>query len=162
MKLQPNRDYISNDMIMTPKPLAHRIISHFQPTGIILEPCKGTGNFYTLFPNNSPWCEITEGKDFFTFWEKTDWIITNPPWSKMRAFLEHSMEVAENVVFLMTINHLWTKARLRDIDKNNFGIKEIILIDTPRTFPQTGFQLGVVHLQRGYRGDILLTDWRNL
>lgn len=160
MKLQPNRNYASNDLIMTSEALASRIVGYFQPTGVVLEPCKGTGNFLKFFPPGSPWCEITEGRDFFAFHQRVNWIITNPPWSKMRAFLKHSMEIAEDVVFLMTINHLWTKARLRDIDSCGFGIKEIVLIDSPEGFPIQGFQLGVVCLEKGHTGTIALTDWR--
>ena len=162
MKYQPNRNYASNDLIMTPEPLASAIVKHFLPEGEILEPCKGTGNFLKFLPPGTAWCEITEGKDFFSYWEYTDWIITNPPWSQIRTFLLHSMEIAWNVVFLMTLNHLWTKARLRDMTLLEHAIREIILIDTPSEFPQSGFQLGVVHLQKYYTGQITLTDWRCL
>jgi len=71
-----------------------------------------------------------------------------------------SMEVADHIVFLTTINHLWLKARLRDIKKAGFGIKEIIIFETPESFPQSGFQIGVFYLQRGYNGQIEFTDWR--
>ena len=161
MKSQPNRDYNSNDLIMTPESLTQRVVEYFHPNGIVLEPCRGTGSFWRYFPPNSPWCEITEGKDFFDWKKPTDWIITNPPWSQMRRFLQHSLSLSSNIVFLMTINHLWTKARLRDMDAWEFGIKEIIMIDTPDNFPPLGFQIGIVHLEGGHKGPIILTDWRN-
>jgi len=154
MKYQPNRNYVSNDCVMTPEHLAKAIVEHFKPSGKCLEPCKGTGNFLKYLPEGSFWCELSEGKDFFDFNERVDWIITNPPFSKMRAFLNHSLELADNIVFLVTINHLWTKARLRDIFNLNFGIKEICLVNTPKEFPQTGFQLGCIYLKKGYTGDI--------
>lgn len=106
MKNQPNRNYKSNDKIMTPLYLTKLIVNYFNPKGIILEPCKGSGNFLKFLPIHSLWCEIDEGIDFFNFQEKVNWIITNPPWSKVRDFLYHSMELSENIVFLMTINHL--------------------------------------------------------
>ncbi len=68
------------------------------------------------------------------------------------------MEIADNLYMLFTINHLWTKARLRDIKENGFGIKEICIFETPKTFPQGGFQLGMVHLQKNYKGKIDLTE----
>ena len=37
------------------------------------------------------------------------------------------MGLSENVVFLLTINHVWTKARLRDIRAAGFGLREIVL-----------------------------------
>jgi hypothetical protein len=140
---------------MMPMWLAKEIVEHFRPTGRILEPCKGTGNFLNVLPEGTLWCEITEGRDFFDFHEKVDWIVTNCPWGQVRAFLKHSMELADNVVLLMTINHVWTKSRLRDIKDMNFGIREIYLVPTPKEFPQLGFQLGGVHFQKSYSGPIL-------
>ena len=157
MKYQPNRNYKSDDVVMTPSELAERLVKHFAPTGKGLEPCCGSGNILRCL-DNAEWCEITKGKDFFDFTDKVDYIFTNPPWSKIRAFLRHSMEVADNIYFLFTINHLWTKARLRDIKDSGFGIVEICVFDTPREFPQSGFQVGMIHLQKGYKGDIKLTE----
>ncbi len=157
MKYQANRNYTSNDVIMTPLELAELIVKHFQPQGKILEPCKGTGNFLQFLPN-ADWCEITEGRDFFNYKTPVDWIITNPPWSKVKDFLIHSMEVADNIIFLITINHLWTKARLRAIKQMQFGIKEILLLDTPKSFPQMGFQLGAIYLKKDYKGKIKLIN----
>jgi len=148
------------DCVQTPIEYAQLIVKHFNPKGDILEPCKGNGVFlkvlkgYIQKGHTLEWCEIIEGKDFFNFNKKVDWIITNPPYSKMRKFIQKSMEVSDNIVFLTTINHLWLKARLRDIFEKKFGIKEIIIFDTPKTFPQSGFQIGCFHLQRNYVGNI--------
>lgn len=151
MKLQPNRNYKSDDVVMTPKPLAEAILNHFHPLGKILEPYRGAGAFMTPA---SDWCEISEGRDFLLLdnGKHYDWIITNPPWSKIRDFLTKSFEVADNVVFLMTVNHAFTKARIRLLREKGFGIKEILFCDMPKDFPQSGFQLGAVHYQRGYTG----------
>lgn len=147
-----------NDKIYTPVELAKKIVANFKLEGVVLEPCKGTGAFYTAFPSyiKKEWCEIDAGKDFFDFQGKVDWVITNPPYSQFRKFLQHSMEVADNVVFLCLINALWMKARLRDIEKAEFGIKEIILIETPETWPKFGLQVGVIYLKRKWSGDIKL------
>jgi hypothetical protein len=147
-----------NDIVMTPLNICELIVKHFNPQGKILEPCCGTGNFLKFLPKETDWCEISKGKDFFNYNKKVDWIITNPPWSKIRPFMQHSMKIADNIVFLATINHLWLKARLRDIKEANFGIKEILLLDTPKEFPQSGFQMGCFHLQKNYKGNIKLTD----
>jgi len=155
MRYQANRDYQSDDVVMTPPTLCALIASHFQPSGRILEPCRGTGNFYrALKPYASEllWCEITKERDFFGFNGHVDWVITNPPWSLFRKFLQHAMKVADNVVFLVTVNHYWTKARVRDIREAEFALKEILLLDTPKEFPQTGFQLGAIHLRRKWLG----------
>ena len=84
---------------------------------------------------------------------KVDWIITNPPWSMMQKFLEHGMEIADNIVYLTTINHYTTKRRIRDMRNAGFGVKEFYCVDTPKKpWPQLGFQLAAVHTQRGYTG----------
>lgn len=157
MRYQPNRNYISDDVVQTPAHMAERIVNHFKPSGRILEPCCGEGNFLAHMPG-AYWCEIKKGRDFYSWKEPVNWIVTNPPWSQIRAFLGHGMEVADNIVFLMTINHVWTKARIRDIKENSFGIKEIALVEMPPTFPQSGFQLGAIHIQRGWTGDITFSD----
>ncbi len=166
MKNQPSRGYTSNDGVQTPRDLARRIVDRFQPTGRILEPCRGDGSFYLALTGwaaahpsvRVEWCEIREGRDFFERGELCDWIVTNPPWSQVRRFLQHGMRLAENVVFLMTVNHCWTRARVRDVREAGFGIQEICLLDYPRSFPQTGFQLGAIHFRRGHRGSIRLTE----
>ncbi|MFN0067504.1 MAG: hypothetical protein ACKVYV_07690 [Limisphaerales bacterium] len=58
----------------------------------------------------------------------------------------------------MTVNHAWTRARLRDAKQAGFRISRIILVDTPRSFPQSGFQLGLIVYSRGFAGDIALTE----
>ncbi len=159
MKYQPAVGYKSEDAVMTPLWLAEKIVNHYKPTGEILEPCSGEGAFMTYLPANTQWCEITEGKDFMDYAGKVDWIITNPPWSKIRDFLRKGFEVSDNIVYLFTINHMWTKARLRMMNQAGFGLNEIILLPSIKEFPQTGFQLGVVYLKREYKGPINLTDW---
>ena len=112
----PPKNEPEKDIVMTPEYLAKDIIGHFNPTGIILDPSRGTGAFYDNFPSDTKdWCELGEGKDFLTYTQKVDWIITNPPWSKMQAFLEHGMKISDNIVYLTTINHYTTKKRIRDM-----------------------------------------------
>ena len=157
---QPNRNYVSNDVIQTPRDLAAQLVAHFRPTGRCLEPCRGEGAFFDLLPAGTEWSEILEGRDFLqrpAGPDRFDWIITNPPWSQIRAFLAHAMTLADNVVFLMTINHVWTKARVRDIEEAGFALKEIVLVDMPKSFPQSGFQLGAVHVARGWTGDVKIS-----
>lgn len=142
-----------NDKVYTPTWLAEMIVNHYQPTGKILEPCRGTGAFTDIL--KCDWCELDEGKDFYDVSGHWDWVITNPPWSQIRPFLNKSMEVSDNIVFLSLVNAFWMKARLRDMKERNFQIKEILLLPTPKdNWPQTGFALGATHVQRGYTGNI--------
>lgn len=149
-----------DNRVYTPEYLVKSIITHYNPTGLILDPCMGHGVFYDNFPTEcqKDWCEIDKGIDFFNYNEKVDWIITNPPWGKpfLRQFLRHSMEIANNVVFLTLINAFFMRARLRDLDEFGFKIKEIALIEPipSKPWPQAGLALGATHIQKGYKGDI--------
>ena len=152
----PPKNTPEKDIVMTPEYLAKEIINHFNPTGKILDPSRGEGAFYDNYDtDNKDWCELGEGRDFLLYQKKVDWIITNPPWSMMQQFLEHGMEVADNIVYLTTINHYTTKRRIRDMREYNFAIKEIYNVPTPtKPWPQLGFQLAAVHTQRDYEGNI--------
>lgn len=157
----PKSNTEDKDIVMTPPELAIDIISHFNPSGLVLDPCKGEGAFYNNFSGLKDWCEISQGKDFFEYKSKVDWIITNPPWSKIRDFLHHGMQISDNIVYLITINHYTTKRRLRDMKENGFGLKEIYCVTTPpKPWPSLGFQLAAVHTKRGYTGDISMT-WQS-
>ena len=137
-----------NDRVYTPDYLAKQIVDRYKPTGRILEPCCGDGAFLKYMPT-AEWCEIDKGVDFLTHKGHYDWIITNPPYSKYRLFLEHSFNLAENVVFLQFVNAFFMKARVRLMKEYGFEIKDIWYIDTPpKPWPQTGFQVGCIYWTR--------------
>ena len=156
MQLNPNKNTPDKDLVYTPRDVALEIINHFKPYGRILDPCKGDGAFSDQI-TACLWCEIELGRDFMDFNTPVNWIISNPPWSKMREFLAHGMEISDNIVYLTSINHYTTKRRIRDMREAGFGIKEFYCIPTPKSFPQSGFQLAAVHTQRGYTDDIAMT-----
>jgi hypothetical protein len=161
MILCPKTNQPSADMVFTPRPLAKEIIDHFAPSGKILDPSRGDGAFFDQFPGAcvKKYCELSEGVDFFDHSNGLyDWIITNPPWSKIRAFTQKAMDISENVVYLATINHFFTRARLADIRREGFGIAEIYCVDTPsKPWPASGFQLGAVHLRRNHKGSTVFS-----
>ncbi len=150
------------DCVNTPDDLAQRIVAHFLPQikGRILEPCEGGGAFTRAFAQSGltevTALEIQRGSDFFAFHEKVNWIITNPPWSLARRFFWHSYELADDIIFLITLHHLFSlRARIEDTERAGFGIKEVLLCKTPPLpWPQGGFQLAAVHLRRSYNGGI--------
>ncbi len=155
---QPLAPKGGDDRVYTPPRLAKDIVQHFKPSGIALEPCAGKGAFVSALQESLPtWvisCEIDRGDDFLVWEGKADWIVTNPPWSQLRAFLKKSMEVDDNVVFLCLVNAFFMKARQADMQAAGFGMKEILFVpQPPKPWPQTGFSLGAVHIQRGYTGD---------
>ena len=145
-----------DDRVYTPDALAAAIVAHFEPSGRTLDPCRGKRAFSRCMPD-CDFCELDEGLDFLKIKvsKRYDWIVTNPPWGKFRPFLIHAMRSAENVVYLVTVNHFFTKARVRDMDEACFGLVEILYVDTPpKPWPQSGFQVAAVHIRRGYAGPV--------
>jgi len=141
-----------NDVVFTPRHIAKRIVEMFNPSGKVLEPCKGEGSFLEFLPKETQWCEITEGKDFFDFNEKVDWIVTNPPYSNFNEFLAHSFELADNVVFLVPIAKVLKSWGTIQTIKNYGGIKKIYLIPSNRCGFPFGFPCGAFHFVRDYSG----------
>jgi hypothetical protein len=158
--LCPPKNQPKHDLVFTPRSLAREIIEHFPLHGKLLDPCRGDGAFYDYFPEHceTDWCEITQDRDFFDYDEHVDWIVTNPPWSRIREFLEHGMEIADNIVFLVQMVHVCTKARLRAIRDSGFAFKEFYSVPTPPSpWPQCGFQVAAIHIARGWKGSTLFS-----
>ncbi len=141
-----------NDIVYTPKHLAEKVVEWAKPSGVVLEPCAGNGAFVEILENYGCkvlQCEILNGTNFFNFNQRVDWIITNPPWSNTRQFMLHAIGLCDNILFLITINHIIAlKARIRDIRQKGFWMTKCLLVDTPREFPQSGFQLGACLVQK--------------
>lgn len=155
-RLVPPGNEAEADIVYTPRTLARAIIEEMRPhlSGELLDPARGEGAFHDAFPSNliRHWCEITDGRDFMAWDRRVDWIITNPPFSRFRAFLLHAMAVADNVVFLAPLTHFATRHRVEAIAAHGFSLRRIMLVPTPPDWPSSGFQLAAVWLQRGWRG----------
>jgi len=70
------------------------------------EPCKGDGRIVSFLQNKgikTSWTEIQEGKDYFEWDGEVDLILTNPPFSIAREFIEHSIACASTVIMLLRI-----------------------------------------------------------
>lgn len=155
-KMHENRT-MANDAVFVSRTLAKKIIDHFRPRGRVLDPSRGEGAFYGQIEGEKDWCEAGMGRNFFRYRAKADSIISNPPLSLFRQFLVHSMELSDNVYFLVTLDLVWSKAVIQDMKERGFGIREIFLVEAPSPFRQSAFQSGVVHFERGWEGDVRLT-----
>lgn len=93
-----------------------------------LDPFMNSGNYFNNFPTeNKDWCEILEGKDFFSYEEKTDTICSNPPYSMIDDVLKMSMMLEPKVIsYLLLIHHLTTR-RMELMEKNGYTIQNIYL-----------------------------------
>ena len=143
-----------NDDIMTPVEISKKILEMFDIKGTILEPFKGDGSFYNQFPDdcNKDWCEIKENKDFLEYNKKVDWIISNPPYSIFDEVLEHSFEIADNIVYLVPLSKVVSSmGRIRKI-KAYGGVPYIYIMSASKCNFPFGFPVCVIHIQRNYDG----------
>ncbi|MCZ7862699.1 hypothetical protein O9X98_15090 [Agrobacterium salinitolerans] len=142
-----------NDVVFTPVEWAKDIVAFFQPSGICLDPCRGESAFFDQLPEPKLWCEIAEGVDFFRFHEKVDWIISNPPYSLFSRWLDHSLELADHIVYLIPVNKLLSSLQKLHKVYRFGGIVHIRYYGTGRDagFP-FGFPVGAVYLKRHYTG----------
>lgn len=160
-----------NDTIYTPDSLALQIVQHFNPSGLVLEPCAGRGAFIRAFKKYDvpyKWYEIEKGKDFLLCNNigKYNWIITNPPYSKIKEFLTKSCELeVKNIVFLSYLTSFTISHRLNILRDNGYFIREILFIknqgDLVKYFgwKQSGFALTCVRMKKAKNiKEILISD----
>lgn len=141
-----------NDVVFTPDWLAKQICESFNIEGVVLEPCKGEGVFLKYLPQDSLWCEITEGRNFFDFSQKVDWIVTNPPYSDFNRFLEHSFALSENVVLLVPLAKMFKSMGTLQTVYNYGGAVSIHTLPSSKAGFPFGFPSAVFHIKRGYKG----------
>ena len=142
------------DIVYTPLSVSKHIIEFLSPKGICLDPCKGDGAFYDFLPEGKEYCEIREGKDFFNFNNKVDWIIGNPPYSIFEDFLTKGFEISDNVSYLVPTNKIFQRQIIMEMINKYGGIKSIIIYGSGQLidFP-FGFSVGNFHFERGYKGE---------
>lgn len=149
-----NLPVINSDLVYTPSRIAKSIIDFLRPSGICLDPCRGDGAFYEYLPYGKEYCEISEGKDFFDYDKKVDWVIGNPPYSIFEDFLKHSFNLSDNVSFLVPTNKIFQRQLIMDLINNYGNIKSIIIYGSGQLidFP-FGFSVGNFHFKKNYDGD---------
>lgn len=161
LKMQPTLLHVAakKDIVYTPDWMARDIVSHFSPAGECLDPCFGGGVFHKYLPKGSEWCEIEKGKDFYSWTKPVNWIISNPPYSHLLAWIRHSFTVAQNIVYLMPVHRVFSSYEfLRDLHRWG-GVAEIRLYGTGTVAGFAfGNALGAVHYKRDYKGK---TTWTN-
>ena len=141
-----------NDIVFTPDVLAKRIVSMFSISGNILEPCKGEGAFLKYLPKDTEWCEIADGKNYYDYHKKVDWIVTNPPYSDFNRFLDHSFSLADNIVLLVPMAKMFkSMGTIKKID-NYGGIVSVFWLPASRAGFPFGFPCGIFYMKRGYIG----------
>eukprot|EP00732_Lithocolla_globosa_P004261 Lithocolla_globosa_v1_NODE_3842_length_1558_cov_16.637326.p1 type:complete len:191 gc:universal NODE_3842_length_1558_cov_16.637326:121-693(+) len=129
-----------HDLIFTPPSVAQLMIDmcSLRDGQTVLDPCRGDGAFYNLFPSNvqKEWFEIAEEKDFFDCKEHFDWIVGNPPYSMWDKWLEHTMAITDNFCYLFSFLN-FTPNRLKKIYGKGFGLTKLHIVKVDWWFSQS-------------------------
>ena len=127
-----------NDIFYTPPDLVDDCMKLIKiaKSDTLLDPFYGDGAFYSKYPetNKKDWCEIEKGVDFFEYNKKVDWVISNPPFSKLTKVLNHCAEICEKGFgLIMLCFHLQPK-RLNALSEKGFYITKIRLFQVKEWF----------------------------
>ena len=128
-----------NDIVYTPQKIVDIMLKDCNVDETYLDPCFGEGIFYNSFPvdkDKKYFCEINREQpiDFFEFKQKVDNIISNPPYSKLTKWLEHSFKIAKKKVRYIVGMYSLTPARLTMAEKQGWFLTEMILTQVPTWF----------------------------
>tara|TARA_R110000822_G_scaffold58401_6_gene146149 strand:+ start:4887 stop:5438 length:552 start_codon:yes stop_codon:yes gene_type:complete len=123
------------DKIYTPDKIAlkcfNKIKYHLNKTDILYEPFYGKGAFYNLFEDyDRHYTEIDMGLDFFKIDNdiKTDYIITNPPYSIITKILDKMFLLTNLRGFGLLVNNLtMTPERLCNIEEKGFYATDLYI-----------------------------------
>ena len=156
-----------NDVVYTPLNLCRSIIQHYEPKGSAIEPCEGSGNFVKALKESTGISEVTHfdittGTDYLG--HKTqphNWLITNPPFSKLHLFLRKAMQDDhDNIILLCYANTFLMNGKMKSLVEFNYSIDEIAFVKSPhyhsdsKTFvqdeqwPQSGFALAATCIRK--------------
>ena len=137
------------DKKYTPPRLARRLTEWLFSEGWInsqmtfMDPCAGKNAFYNALTEigDTRRAEIDDGMDFFSEYGMVDWIISNPPFSQMNKWLEHTMLLARQGFAYVMPTYSLTVERLDMINSFGFVCNEVVLFQNPKEW-NLGFQMG--------------------
>eukprot|EP00732_Lithocolla_globosa_P000085 Lithocolla_globosa_v1_NODE_15_length_10543_cov_26.361651.p5 type:complete len:186 gc:universal NODE_15_length_10543_cov_26.361651:810-1367(+) len=131
-KICQSQKKAKQDVVYTPSQVVETMLElcDLEPGMAVLDPCAGHNMvFYNNFPGHckKEWCEIEKGKDFFECNDRFDWVIGNPPYSKLNDWLEHTMAITDNFCYI--INSMALNAnRLKSFQENGFSMTKMHLV----------------------------------
>ena len=109
--------------------------------------------FLKYLPENTEWCEIADGRNFYDYKKKVDWIVTNPPYSDFNRFLIHTFSLADNVVLLVPVAKMFkSMGTLKTIFEYGGFVSIHTLPSSKAGFP-FGFPSAIYYLKKGFIGN---------
>lgn len=132
----------AHDVFYTPLSLVKIHLEKFNdiPDGaVIYEPFFGSGAYYNEMKKKYPNCEIlyTEiamGLDFFSFDNKVDYIISNPPYSMINKVLEKSVQLKPKIISYLIGYANFTTKRIEYMNKNGYFVSDFHLTKVYKWF----------------------------
>jgi hypothetical protein len=127
---------VANDEFPTPPELIKTLIPMVPvlSTDSTMDNAIGTGGWFSLLPGIRSF-----SSDFFSFEGMVDWFITNPPYSKLDWWLEHSTAHAnKGFAYLLGLHNI-TPKRIELCEERGFYIKTIHLSKVYRWFGISAF-----------------------
>ena len=108
----------------------------------LYDPFFGNGAYYNLYQKHFPncsydWTEITLGKDFFTYNQNCDAIISNPPFSMFNKVLEKCVSLNPSVISLIFGVVNLTPKRIEFMEQHGYKIVGYKLVAINDWFSQT-------------------------
>lgn len=117
-----------NDIIFTPEIVVKKLVPFmpFIADDKVLDAWAGEKVFYNNYPStvNKDWCEIKDGIDFLDY-ENTDWICSNPPYSKLKTHLPHILKICKKGFGILIGYMNLSTTRMKKINDAGFYINQI-------------------------------------
>lgn len=119
----------SKDVFLTPVAVAKTMIESIPAKDgeIWFDPFLGGGVFFNNFPSNveKDFTEIAEGRDFFTYSNKVDVIVSNPPYSILDDVFRKTVELKPRLFCYLLLHGAMTPKRMEFIQKHGYGMTAI-------------------------------------
>jgi hypothetical protein len=129
---------IANDEFYTPIELVSDLlaITPLSSGDTVLESAFGSGNFFNNFP---AFTVNSYSTDFFNEFGMYDWIVTNPPYSKLNDWFEHTCKHSiKGFALLIGMNNLTTK-RLELVESYGFGLTKVVMFKVYQWFGMSAY-----------------------
>ena len=148
-----DNNLLNSDYVQTPLWCAEDMIEFFKPNGTILDPCRGENKvFHNLL--QCDFNEIKENSNFFDNHNHYNWIIGNPPYSIFNKWINHSYNIADNIVYLLPTFKVFNALSLMRLYLTKGHIKHIRLYDTKNNIDWARSRpICAVHFKPNYFGD---------
>lgn len=149
-----------NDKIYTPDLVVDLMLEFcdYKEGQNVLECAKGKGAIYDKLKEPKSYCEIDENIDFFLEEGFYELCISNPPYSLLDKWLEHTYKVCNKFCYLIG-HYSLTPKRIETMNKNNFYITKILLTQIPNWFQRSYI---IVAEKKESGNNTIVFDYKNL